>query len=356
MKVKELFQIRKIIPLMITAAGIWLALRFSKECSRGIFNGILFCVEVLVPSLFAFMVIAAYAVKSGAAAALTKHTGGLTQAIFGLPSPALSVIILSMIGGYPVGARCSEMMYEEGQLTAKQAEKAVYIAVCAGPGFLINFVGSALLGSPDAGILLLCAEIISVILTGVVIGRTVKCDCEEVYTVKKEKQSNLLVASVGDASSATFRMCSMVIICSALIEIISSVSPEKALTDISAAVIEITTGCGIMCKKYPLALTAFFIGFGGISVHLQIFAALDKVRINKALFFLFRIIQGIICMGATYILLMIFPLEVSVFNSAEVGLTAAKSATLVGSAALVLCSLCFLGTVNKLILISNKTH
>ena len=348
MKVKELFQIRKIIPLIITAAGIWLSLRFSKECSRGIFNGILFCLEVLVPSLFTFMVIAAYAVKSGAAAALSKRCGRLTKALFGLPSPALSVIILSMIGGYPVGARCAEMMYEEGQLSSKQAEKSVYIAVCAGPGFLINFVGSALLGSTDAGILLLCAEIISVILTGIIAGRTVKCGFEEAYTVKKDNHSNLLVASVGDASSATFRMCSMVIICSALIEIIAAVSHDKTLTDISAAVIEITTGCGMMCGRYPLAKIAFFIGFGGLSVHLQIFAALDKVHINKALFFLFRIIQGIICMASAYILLMIFPLEVSVFNSAEVGLTAAKSATLVGSAALVLCSLCFLGTINKL--------
>ncbi len=309
----------------------------------------MFCTEVLVPSLFVFMAISAYAVKSGAAMTVSKPLGGVSKVLFSLPYPALSVVILSMIGGYPVGARCAAMMYEEGQLSADEARKAVYISVCAGPGFILNFVGRALLGSPDAGLILLIGEILSVIITGIVIGKTVKADHHDnPLNIRSEKKDNLLISSVTDASAATLRMCAMVVICSAMIEVIATVSPDKTVTDISSAVIEITTGSSMLCGRYPLALIAFFIGFGGISVHLQIYSALGKLSVNKALFFLFRIIQGIICSAATYILLMIFPIEVSVFNSADVGLTMAKSATLAGSGALILCSLCFLGTVNKL--------
>ena len=348
MKVKKLFDYRKIIPLALTAAGIYATVRFSSECSRGIWNGILFCTEVLVPSLFVFMAISAYAVKSGAALTVSKPLRAVSRGLFGLPYPALAVIILSVIGGYPVGARCASMMYEEGQLSAGEAEKTVYISVCAGPGFLLNFVGRALLCSPEAGLILLAAETLSVIFTGLLIGRTVKRDIRDVDAVTFKKKNKLLTASVADASSATLKMCAMVVICSAMIEVVSEVSPDRTVTDISSALIEITTGCGMLCGRYPLAFIAFFVGFGGISVHLQIYAALGKLNINKLLFFLFRIIQGIICSAAAYILLMIFPIEVSVFNSADLSLTMAKSATLAGSAALILCSLCFLGTINKM--------
>ena len=348
MKVKGLFLFRKIMLLLTAVTGMIIAVVFSKECSRGILSGIMFCVQALVPSLFFFMTVSAFAVRSGAALTVSRPLGRVTRAVFGLPYPSLAVILLSVTGGYPVGARAAAMMYEDGHLSAEQARKTVYIAVCAGPGFLVNFVGGALLRSPDAGLLLLTAQLIGVIVTGIMIGKTVKCDGRYRGSAVSEKRPELLISSVTDASKATFGMCAMVIVCSAAIEVIASVSPDKGLTDICAALTEITTGCGMLCGRYPLSLIAFFIGFGGISVHLQIYASLGGLTINKKLFFLFRIIQGIITSAATYILLMVFPLEVSVFNSTDSTLTAAKSATLAGSAALILCSLIFLATINKL--------
>lgn len=348
MKVKELFDFRKIASLSAAVAGIMIAVVFSKECSRGILSGIMFCVQALVPSLFFFMAVSAFTVKSGAALIVSRPLGKVTRALFGLPYPSMAVILLSVIGGYPVGARAAAMMYEDGHLSAEQARKTVYTAVCAGPGFLLNFVGTALLGSKDAGILLLTAQLVSLTVTGIIIGKAIKCDVDAKRGANSCNSPNLLISSVNDASKATFAMCAMVIVCSAAIEVIAAISPDKTVTDICAALTEITTGCGMLCGRYPLALIAFFIGFGGISVHLQIYASLGKLTINKKLFFLFRIIQGIITSAATYILLMVFPLEVSVFNSTDSTLTAAKSATLAGSAALILCSLIFMATINKL--------
>ena len=283
MKRKKLFCIRKILQLLFAVLAIIICLRYGTECSRGILNGILFCIEILVPSLFLLMTIAAYLVKSGIAETVAKPLNGISKALFRLPYPSLAVILLALVGGYPVGARCAAMMTERGMLSEKQAQKTAMIAVCAGPGFLVNFIGRALLGSPEAGILLLTA-----------------------------------------------------------------VSPDRGLTAILSAVLEITSGCAVLCGQYPLALIAFFIGFGGISVHLQIFAAADSLKLNVWLFFLYRIIQGIIASAAAYTLLLIFPIEVRVFNSAELPLTVAKSATLIGSSALVICSMLFSASVTKL--------
>ncbi len=341
-------KIKRLLQLVGACGAIIICLRYGNECARGIFNGILFCIEILVPSLFLLMCLSAYLVKSGIALRLSKPLGGIARAIFRLPYASMAALLPALIGGYPVGARCTALLYERGLLTKKQAEKTAMTAVCAGPGFLVNFVGRALMRSAEMGILLLTAELVGVAITGFIIGRTIPCE-EDTPRAGVEKQpSNLLVDAVYDASRATFCLCGAVVLCAALIEVITTVSPDKSVTDLLSAAVEITSGCSVLCEKLPPSFIAFFIGFGGLSVHLQIFAAAGTIPLRKGLFFLFRAIQGMITAVLTYTLLLLFSPQVGVFNSADVELTAAKTATLAGSAALVLCSLYFSASVNKL--------
>ena len=348
MKVKKLFYLRKIIIMILIAFGCMICLRYSQECADGIKKGILFCVEVLVPSLYAFMTLSSAVIRSGIAVSLTKPFGKVSRFLFRLPPSGLAVILLSILGGYPVGARCAAMLFEQGDISRSDAQKVANIAVCAGPGFLINYVGSALLGSRQIGIILLCAEITGVLLTGVIVGRTMKSTPLPHPDSSSETVSrNLLIDAVADASRATFHMCGMVVICMAMIAVIGEVSPDKRITDIASALIEITEGCHRMCGSYPIYLIAFFIGFGGISVHLQAYAGMGELHVNQMIFFIIRLLQGIITAAAAYSYLMIFPVEQGVFNSTDAQLTIAKSATLAGSAALVLSSLFFIGSVHR---------
>ena len=80
-------------------------LLWGKECSRGALNGIYFCAEVLVPSIFPFMVISVYIAESGLSEQLGRISGNLCPKVFGVSRNLTAVIIMSMIGGYPVGAR-----------------------------------------------------------------------------------------------------------------------------------------------------------------------------------------------------------------------------------------------------------
>ena len=123
---------------------------------------------------------------------------------------------------------------------------------------------------------------------------------------------------------------------------------DPLAADILAPLTEITTGCRRICGRVPLYVTAFCTGFGGIAVHFQIFAQVKDLPVNKTLFFLIRVMQGIFTMGAAYIFLMISPMEQAVFSTTVQPLSASGSATLAGSGALILLSLCFIGSVNEL--------
>ncbi len=352
LKIRELFQKGNIIIKLAAAiGGIYIALRFNEECTRGMEKGIGFCLEVLIPSLFFFMVIAAYLVQSGICEFLCRPLKGLSRMLFRLPPQATAVILLSMIGGYPVGASCAAIMADEGQLSPSQAAKTAYIAVAAGPGFLINYIGTALLGNPQAGYVLLGAQIAAVIVTGIIVGHTVKSEPLAHSVGRKKVGGNLLVGAVQNAARSAFGMCAMVIVFCALGEVVDAVIPSKQVCDIASAMLEITNGCNRISGIVPLYVTAFFVGFGGLSVHFQIFSLLGKVPLKKTLFFLFRIIEGIIAAAATYIYLMVTPTATTVFRSVDTVPSAARSATLAGSAALVISSLLFVGSMaNKSVL------
>ena len=266
--------------------------------------------------------------------------------LFGLPPQAAAPIMLSVLGGYPIGAGCVELLYDQGALSDSEAEKTSYIAVAAGPGFIINYVGRSLLSGTCAGNILLLSQITAVFVTGITVGRVIKREpC--VTRVKNEQSSdNAFVSSVLSASTAALRMCAVVILFSAIIEVIGSIADDE-LADILSAFLEVTNGCERLSAVTPLPVTAFFIGFGGLSVHFQIFASLKSVRVNKLLFVLFRLIEGIIASAAAYIYLMTVPIETEVFSSSSAPMNAMSSATLFGSGALIFASVCFVGSLSN---------
>ena len=334
-----------ILPLAVTVTGIYTAIRHSEACARGIGKGLSFCTSVLIPSLFLFMVLAAYLIKSGAASLIAKPFGWVAR-LMGLPHDAATALMMALIGGYPIGAGCTALLHEEGQLSDSEAAKTACIAVAAGPGFVINFVGRSLLRSRQAADLLLLSQIAALLITGMILGRVIRCSPPPRRRRLPADGAGALVGAVRSAADATLSMCATVVLFAAIVEAVAEVA-DSGTADILSAFLEVTTGCSRLSTRVPLYLTAFFIGFGGVSVHCQILASLKDIPINKPLFFLARIIQGIIAMGAAYIFLMIVPMKTAVFSSSAAPLSADRSATYAGSGALILAALCFIGSVSS---------
>ena len=345
MIMKSFFHSKSLLPLLLSLVGIPAVIRYNSECAKGIEKGIAFCTGVLIPSLFLFMVLTAYLIKSGAALLLAKPFGRLSR-IMGLPREASTAILMAMIGGYPIGACCTALLYEEGQLSASEAAKTACIAVAAGPGFLLSYIGRTLLMSRQAGELLLAAQITAVLITGIIVGRFIRCSPPAARRRPHPDSAGALIGAVRSAADATFSMCATVVLFAAIIEMTEAAANPK-VSDVASIFLEITTGCSRLCNRIPLYLTAFFIGFGGFSVHCQIFSCLKDIPLNKTLFLFTRVVQGIIAMAATYIFLMITPMETAVFSSSDAPLSAAQSATYAGSGALILLALCFIGSVSS---------
>ena len=80
---------------------------YPEKMATGIADGLLICGNILIPSLFPFTVLAMFFIESNI---LQRHLK--TPIMF-----SLFVFLLSIIGGYPVGAKIISSSYQKGILS-----------------------------------------------------------------------------------------------------------------------------------------------------------------------------------------------------------------------------------------------
>jgi len=357
-------------PLLLTCIAAALMIIYTKECKDGVIEGIKFCAYILVPSLFPFAVLSSFVVESGIISFIEPFLHKTMKAFFDLPGVCGAVFFLCLIGGYPIGAKSISSLYRQNKISLEDAQKISCSAVCAGPGFLITFVGFGLYHNKNIGMILYVSQILSVLLLGIFIGRI------SIYQRNKTKKTALksnsfiepdipketapfliseakttvseaLVRGTADGTSAMTLMCGMVILFSSFTRILDAALINFPWANtLTSALLEITAACSCLSGSFPIEFIAFLIGWGGFCVHFQIFSFLKDIHLSKIKFFMCRLIQGLITWGLTKFLLLIFPYAVSTFltnpytfkpNYGGIG----------GSAGMIFTAVCFLYSLTQ---------
>lgn len=327
---------------LILACSVLLAalalLCFPQASAQGAKKGLGYCLEILIPSLFPFMVLSVFFVKTGLAAILGKLTGPACRILFALPGSAAAAILMSMIGGYPVGARAAAALVEQGEITQEQAERMLCFCINAGPAFLVSVVGTALLGSPKSGILLLCAQLLGSVCLGVLssLGQS------RAKQTKRNRGRSLpvtqaLIASTADASRSLLAMCAFVVLFAAILSLLRLFVPDGAGSILLSGILEVTGGCYDTASiGAPLWVFGFLTGWGGLCVHFQVLASTTSLRPRLSRFFLYRMLHAVLSAGFTYALCLVFPQAVPAFFSIAGKLQPGFASTAPASASLIL--------------------
>lgn len=327
-----------LLAAVLTAACALLI--FPAQAAEGAKNGVNYSLNILLPSLYPFMVLSVFIVKSGLAGKLGAALEKPTQALFRLPGAAAASIIMSVVGGFPAGARSAAALAEAGLVTQTQAERMMYYCVNAGPSFLITAVGVGFLHSAQAGAILFASQLISFLVMGIVSGAFSRKEPEPKYRQKKEAPSGTaqaLIDSAADAAYSTLMMCCLVILFAAGMNLLRGAISIPLLSVACSAALEVTGGCADLARfSAPLWVFAFAVGWSGVCVHLQVLACLGRAKIRKGRFVLCRLAQGtisaVVCCGLT----MLFPQSAETFTNTSAATVPAISGSAPAAAALAL--------------------
>lgn len=345
----------KAVTICITAAFIIVCasmLIMPRLSIDGAKSGLDYSFGILIPSLFPFMFLSNFAVEYGISNRFAPLLAKATEKLFYLPGEAGVTILLSMIGGFPVGAVGINALYKQGKITAIQAQRMLCFCVNSGPAFMLSVIGVKLYNSMLAGVILLMSQLSASILVGIFLGIRARkrepIQHSSVVSISKHYDfSQAFINSCTDACKSTVSLCSLVVLFSALGAIVEGMIPHNSVSSMIEGIInsllEVTSGCSELAKNNaPLFLVAFTVGWSGISVHFQIYSAANDIRIKKGKFMLFRLINGGISAALVFVLTHFFKESREVFSNIENTSPSFSSNTFCGSLALFCSSILFL--------------
>ena len=332
-------------------------LAMPKVSVDGARSGLMYSFGVLIPSLFPFMFLSNFAVEYGISSKVGRVLAPFTEKVLYLPSEAGVTVLLSLIGGFPVGAVGISALFKQGKISEKQAQRMLCFCVNSGPAFLISVVGAELYDSEFIGIILLTAQILSSLIIGIVLGLFARKKEPLQKSVtnphNKIEFAPAFIISAKNACAATINLCALVVLFSSFSSIFITtlkIDGDSPIGIIIKAVLEVTDGCNCIANAHmPIYLTSLAVGWSGICVHFQIFAAAENLRINKTSFIFSRISNGILSAALTFLATLFVTFDYEVFSNFVKSEPSFSSSSFYGSLALFISSILFLIFMNTYI-------
>jgi sporulation integral membrane protein YlbJ len=288
----------------------------------------------VLPTLFPFFIATELLCKTNFVQILGKIFNKFMKPIFNVPGESTIALIMGIISGYPVGAKVVCNLYENKICSKAEAERLIAFTNNSGPIFILGTVGVSLLGNVHLGKILLISHILSSLLVGFIFRFWKKDQVDLTFRNYKSESKELIRVSnlgeiLGDAIkksiSTILLIGGFVVLFSVTISILSSLEiltflanlltklgiPYDISLSILTGIIELTNGIQTASLCYstmplPCILTcSFLLGFGGISVLLQVFSIISKSKISIKPYFYGKILHGIISVILTWILVSI---------------------------------------------------
>ena len=298
----------------------------------------------VIPSLFPFFVATELLMHTNIINIFGKVLNNYMRPLFNIPGEGAFAFIMGIISGYPVGAKIASKFRENNICSKAECERLLSFTNNSGPLFIIGTVGILMYQNTTIGILLFITHLLGCISVGFIFRFWKRNDNFKNYGKKKNynylsNKNNVNFANLGEvlAESITNSIYTIlliggfVVIFSSIISILkasgilnilcASISPifnilhidSNFISGILTGFLEITNGIqsisSIACKNFSinLVITAFLLGFGGISVFLQVFSITSKTDLSIKPYIYGKLLHGLFAAFYTFLLIQIFP-------------------------------------------------
>lgn len=257
--------------------------------------------------------------------------------IFNVPGEGSFAFLMGIISGYPTGAKIVSSLKEKKICTKEECERLIAFTNNSGPLFIVGTVGSGLFCNSSIGFLLLFTHIWACITVGFLF-RFWKCKKQNRYRSYEETQDavelvsvenlgEVLGSSIKNSITTIVMIGGFVVLFSVINSMLDNTHFFDILTNIFSpifnafglsnnfcdsifsGIIELTNGvskvCAIPSKNIStnIVICAFLLGFGGLSVLLQVLSITSKNNISIKPYIIGKTLHA--CFAAFYTFLIL---------------------------------------------------
>lgn len=358
---------KNILSIIVVAFTCCLVI-FSKSNLSAAKSGLKLWANNVVPSLFPFFIATNLLKSTNVLSIISKCFNKIMRPLFNVPGEGAYAFILGLISGYPVGAKIVTDLRNSNLCTKDEGERMLCFTNNSGPLFIIGTVGITLFANSTVGLVLLITHILAALTVGIILGivsrfrknnlfkynsnilnysSNIKYRLNNSNAFTKTTSSNrqtssnictfsnlgeILSNAILESSKTIIMIGGFVVIFSVIISIFNTSKMMELLSfafypilklfnvDISFAksilsgIIELTNGLSIVSSisnksiSINIIICAFLLGFGGISVMLQVLSITSKSDLSLKKYFWGKLLQGFIAAAYTYILMNFIPM------------------------------------------------
>ena len=294
-------------------------------------QGILLWGTLVLPALLPFMFFSKLLISTGFADSTSKIFKKFTTKLFKCPPISAFVYVISIISGYPVGAKLVSELYKQGEISKEEAYKITTFTSTSGPSFIIGTVAGGMLKSFKAGIIIFVSHLIGAIINGILF-RNFKLNKNsknyQVYIKNKKIESlqDIAYNCVSSILVVGVYICIFFLVTEILTDLNIMYILTKPLemllgvfnidTNVSYSIInglfEITKGCKLISTSFlnnQILITTLITGiitFGGLAIYCQAITFLKEFDMTTSFYFKQKITHTVFSMVICLILCLIF--------------------------------------------------
>lgn len=333
---------RNILPIAFCLFTIFLVI-FSKENLSATKSGLLLWANNIIPSLFPFFIATELLAYTNIVSKIGKLLNPIMKPIFNVPGSGAYALIMGIISGYPIGAKIVTNFRQNGICSKEECERLLAFTNNSGPLFIIGTVGISLFYNSTIGILLFITHLLACLTVGILFRfwkyNKNSTNTNNYYYSPSNKElsfSNLgevLSKSISSATSTILIIGGFVVLFSVILSILENsrmlsiissllepffsflgTNSSQFTSSFLSGIVELTNGLKQITSipyksiSFNIILSSFLLGFGGISILLQVFSIISKTDISIKPYIIGKILHGIFAVIYTYIFINYFPI------------------------------------------------
>jgi len=263
----------------------------------------------LVPSLFPFFIISEILINYDVSYYLAKFLDPLFKKIFKINANGSTILILSLLSGFPSNARNTRLMYDKGMINKKEAEKILTFSHFSNPLFILGTLATFYLKNKTLGIIILVSHYLGNFFIGIIF-RNYYVSKDSFISFSKEKKyfSKIFLNAIYSCIKTLLLILGTLTCFLILSTVISYRLNLNSYHDVFLkGFLEVTSGLKALSNLnvpliYKTVIATLFLSFGGFCVNMQVISQISDTDISYKPYFIARFMHLIISSFIAFIL------------------------------------------------------
>ena len=281
-----------------------------------VYNSITYSLNIwvnnLIPTLFPFFIISDILINYNVTLYIPNFFRQICKYLFRITDNMISILLLSIISGFPSNARNTRLMYDKEFITLDEANHILIFSHFSNPLFILTTIVFFFSAEKDVGIILLISHYLSNFILGMLFrGYFNHSDAHKEAIKYQVNFGKVLISSIKKSIDTTLLICGII----TLFMLLSTIIVDALNLNIYNSMLikglfEITGGIEALGKLnipiiYKNIIASCFLAFGGISVHFQVISQISDTDIKYRYFFVGRVFQTILSGIITYVMCLL---------------------------------------------------